>query len=183
MTRLIEQTQPLLEQCGTAAQRATFFAQVAMRDAVRDHYVVAEASLATCQVGLSAALETGDPHLIGATRFVLGYCLFLSGQFEQAAEELRAALLAMPSWSRGVVSIFCHWCSADAGRSKPCAAWSQMRQRKERGGMLVSSPPSAHGSPGVTASERKPRELAGRQSRSGTANVRSILSSGRVSGR
>jgi len=94
MTRLIEQTQPLLEQCGTAAQRATFFAQVAMRDAVRDHYVVAEASLSTCQVGLSAALETGDPHLIGATRFVLGYCLFLSGQFEQAAEELRAALLA-----------------------------------------------------------------------------------------
>ena len=94
MTRLIEQTQPLLEQCGTAAQRATFFAQVAMRDAVRDHYVVAEASLATCRVGLSAALETGDPHLIGATRFVLGYCLFLSGQFEQAAEELRAALLA-----------------------------------------------------------------------------------------
>ncbi len=31
------------------------------------------------------------PHLIGATRFVLGYCLFLSGNFEQADEELRAA--------------------------------------------------------------------------------------------
>ncbi len=94
MTHLIEQTQPLMAQYGTAAQRATFLVHVAMRDAVRDHYVVAEASLAMCQVGLSSALETGDPHLIGATRFVLGYCLLLSGQFEQAEEELRAALVA-----------------------------------------------------------------------------------------
>jgi tetratricopeptide (TPR) repeat protein len=94
MTRLIEQTQPLLEQYGTAAQWATFLAHVAMRDAVRDHYVVAPATLSTCQVGLEAALETGDPHLIGATRFVLGYCLLLSGQFDQAEEELRAALVA-----------------------------------------------------------------------------------------
>jgi tetratricopeptide (TPR) repeat protein len=94
MTRLIEQTQPLLEQYGTAAQRATFLAHVAMRDAVRDHYVVAQASLSTCQGGLEAALETGDPHLIGATRFVLGYCFLLSGQFEQAEEYLRAALVA-----------------------------------------------------------------------------------------
>jgi tetratricopeptide (TPR) repeat protein len=93
MTRMIEQTRPLLEQDGTAAQRATFLAHVAMRDAVRDHYVVAEATLSTCQVGLSAALETGDPHLIGAIRFVLGYCFFLSDQFEQAEEELRAALV------------------------------------------------------------------------------------------
>lgn len=94
MTRIIEQVQPLLAQYGTAAQRATFLAHVAMRDAVRDHYVVAEASLATCRVGLSCALETGDPYLIGATRFDLGYCLLLSGQFEQAEEELRAALVA-----------------------------------------------------------------------------------------
>jgi len=65
-----------------------------MRDAVRDHYVVAPATLSTCQVGISAAVETGDPHLIGATRFVLGYCFFLSGKFEQAEEELRAALVA-----------------------------------------------------------------------------------------
>lgn len=91
MTQVIEQTQPLLEQYGTAAQRATFLAHVAMRDAVRDHYVVAPATLSTCQVGLEAALQTGDPHLIGATRFVLGYCLLLSGQFDQAEEELRAA--------------------------------------------------------------------------------------------
>ncbi len=94
MTRMIEQTQPLLEQSGTSAQRATFLAHVAMRDAVRDHYVVAPATLSTCQVGISAAVETGDPHLIGATRFVLGYCFFLSGKFEQAEEELRAALVA-----------------------------------------------------------------------------------------
>jgi len=86
--------QPLLEQYGTAAQRATFLVHVAMRDAVRDHYVVGRETLSTCQMGLEASLETGDPHLIGATRFVLGYCLFLSGQFDQADEELRAALTA-----------------------------------------------------------------------------------------
>jgi tetratricopeptide (TPR) repeat protein len=94
MTRMIEQTQPLLEQYGTAAQRATFFMQVAMRDAVRDHYVVAPETLSTCQMGLDASLETGNPQLIGTTRFDLGYCFFLSGQFEQADEELRAALVA-----------------------------------------------------------------------------------------
>jgi tetratricopeptide (TPR) repeat protein len=94
MTRMIEQTQPLLEQYGTAAQRATFLAHVAMRDAVRDHYVVAPATLATCQVGLEASLETGNSHLIGATRFVLGYCFLLSGQFDQAEEHLQAALTA-----------------------------------------------------------------------------------------
>jgi tetratricopeptide (TPR) repeat protein len=94
MTRIIEQTQPLLEQYGTAAQRATFFVHVAMRDAVRDHYVVAPETLSTCQRGLEASLETGNPHLIGTARFGLGYCLFLSGQFDQAEEHLRAALAA-----------------------------------------------------------------------------------------
>lgn len=94
MTRMIEHIQPLLEEHGTAAQRATFLAQVAMRDAVRDHYVVAPATLATCQRGLEASLETGDPHLIGTARFVLGYGFFLSDKFDQADEELRAALAA-----------------------------------------------------------------------------------------
>lgn len=93
MTGIIEHLQPLLEQYGTAAQRATFFAQVAMRDAVRDHYVVTEDSLSTSQEGLQAALSTGNPHLIGVTRFVLGYCLFLAGQFEQAEEALKEALV------------------------------------------------------------------------------------------
>jgi len=45
-------------------------------------------------VGLEAALETGNPRLIGATRFILGYCLFLSGRLDQADEQLQAALTA-----------------------------------------------------------------------------------------
>ncbi|MBE3559204.1 MAG: hypothetical protein IMW89_08270 [Ktedonobacteraceae bacterium] len=94
MTRIIEQLQPFLEQHGSAAQRATFFMQIAMRDAVRDQYVVEAATVATCQRGLTASLETDNPHLIGSARFVLGYCLLLSDQFEQAEEELRAALAA-----------------------------------------------------------------------------------------
>jgi tetratricopeptide (TPR) repeat protein len=94
MTHIIDQIQPIMLEHGSAAQQATFFAHVAMRDAVRDNYVVAEATLSTCQKGLSAALQTGNPHLIGATRFILGYCLFLADQFEQADEELRAALSA-----------------------------------------------------------------------------------------
>ena len=94
MTHIIEKMQPLLQEYGSAIQRATFFTHVAMRDAVRDHYVVVEASLSSCQMGLSASLQTGNLHLIGATRFVLGYCLFLAGRFEQAEEELQAALMA-----------------------------------------------------------------------------------------
>lgn len=92
MTHSIKKTQPLLEQYGTATQRASFFVHVAMRDAVRDHYVVAPETLVTCRVGLDASLETSNPHLIGTARFGLGYCLLLSGQFEQAEEELRTAL-------------------------------------------------------------------------------------------
>lgn len=92
MTRLIEQTQPLLEQDGTSAQWAAFLAHVSLRDALRERYAVTPATLATCQMGLEASLESGDPHLISTTRFVLGYCLLLSGQFEQAEEELQAAL-------------------------------------------------------------------------------------------
>ncbi|HET8842864.1 MAG TPA: hypothetical protein VFN35_15475, partial [Ktedonobacteraceae bacterium] len=92
MTTIIEQIQPLIEQSATAAQRATFFTHIALRDAVRDRYVVAAETLSACQKGLQAALSTDNPHVLGATHFVLGYCLFLSDQFEQAEQELQIAL-------------------------------------------------------------------------------------------
>ncbi|MDQ6662012.1 MAG: hypothetical protein M3Z24_13745, partial [Chloroflexota bacterium] len=96
MTRIIEiieHAQPLLEQYGTAAQRADFFMHIAMRDAVRDHYIVSEETLSYCRIGLEVSLETGNPHLIGTARFGFGYCLLLSGNLDQAEEQLRAAMM------------------------------------------------------------------------------------------
>lgn len=92
MTRMIEPMWPLLEQEGTAAQRADFFAHVAMRDAVRDHYVVSEATIAVCRRGLAASLETENSTVIGTAHFSLGYCLLLAGEFQEAEEQLGAAL-------------------------------------------------------------------------------------------
>jgi DNA-binding SARP family transcriptional activator len=91
MTAIIEQVQPFIEQQATATQRTTFFTQIAMRDAVRDRYVCGAETRSACQTGLRAALKTGNPQLIGTTRFVLGYCLFLSDQLKQADQELQAA--------------------------------------------------------------------------------------------
>jgi DNA-binding SARP family transcriptional activator len=92
MTRLIEQIQPLLEQEGTAAQRADFWVHVAWRDALRDHYVVSEATLVVCRRGLEAAQETHSPAVIGPAHFGLGYCLLLAGDVQEAEAELREAL-------------------------------------------------------------------------------------------
>lgn len=92
MTRLIEQMQPLLEREGTAAQRSDFWVHVAWRDALRDHYVISEATLAVCRSGLKAALETGSPTIIGPAHFGLGYCLLLSDRLVEAEEHLQAAL-------------------------------------------------------------------------------------------
>jgi tetratricopeptide (TPR) repeat protein len=92
MTRLIEQVQPILEQEGTAAQRADFWVHVAWRDALRDRYVVSEATLAVCRRGLEAAQETRSPTVIGPAHFGLGYCLLLSNRLTDAEEQLQTAL-------------------------------------------------------------------------------------------
>lgn len=92
MTRLIDETQPLLERKGTAAQRSDFWVHVAWRDALRDHYVVSEATLAVCHRGLEAALETRNPTILGSAHFGLGYCLLLSGKLAEAEEHLQTAL-------------------------------------------------------------------------------------------
>jgi predicted ATPase len=61
MTGMIEQTQPLLEQYGTAAQRATFLVHVTLRDAVRDHYMVAPETLSRCQMGWRRPWKPATP--------------------------------------------------------------------------------------------------------------------------
>lgn len=92
MTRLIDETQPLLEREGTTAQRSDFWVHVAWRDALRDHYVISEATLAVCHRGLEAALETRNPTILGSAHFGLGYCLLLAGLLPEAEEHLQTAL-------------------------------------------------------------------------------------------
>ena len=92
MTRVIEKARPVIEQCGTAAQRAVFFHYVAFREAMQNHYVVSEETLSHCRVALQASLESGLLDLIGTVRFGFGVCLLWYGDLERAEEQLHIAL-------------------------------------------------------------------------------------------
>jgi tetratricopeptide (TPR) repeat protein len=90
MTRVIKKAQTAIEQYGTAAQRALFYRHIALRDVVRDHYVVSEETVDRCRMALETSKETGLLQLEGLATFGLGYCLLLCGNLDEAEEQLQA---------------------------------------------------------------------------------------------
>ncbi len=92
MAQAIEKARPLVEQYGTAAQRAAFFQYVAYEEAIQNHYVLSEAAVSHSRKALEASLESGRLELIGLVRFGLGVCLLWAGHPEQAEEQLQAAV-------------------------------------------------------------------------------------------
>jgi len=92
MTRVIEKARPVIEQYGTAAQRAVFFENVAFKEAMQNHYVVSEETLFHCRVALQASLESGLLDLMGSVRFGFGVCLLWYGTLDRAEEQLLIAL-------------------------------------------------------------------------------------------
>src|SRR3989440_8033930 len=92
MTRVIEKARPVIEQYGTAAQRAVFFQNVAFKEAMQNHYLVSEETLSHCRAGLQASLESGLLDLTGFLRFGFGLCLLWYGDLERAEEQLHIAL-------------------------------------------------------------------------------------------
>jgi predicted ATPase len=91
MMRVLEKAWPVIEQYGTADQRAVFFYYVAFREAMQNHYIVSEETLSHCRVALAASQESGLRDLEGFVRFGLGVCLLWSGALDRAEEELRTA--------------------------------------------------------------------------------------------
>lgn len=92
MTAVIEKIQPIVEQYGTAAQRAQFFLSTAARNIALDHYIVSEETVAKFRSALSAVQQAGNKRLIGFARFGLGTSLFLSGHLDEAEEHMHAAM-------------------------------------------------------------------------------------------
>ncbi|GHO79594.1 hypothetical protein KSD_73650 [Ktedonobacter sp. SOSP1-85] len=91
MTRTIERVQPLLQADGQVEQRIEFSGYIAMRDAIRDRYMVSNETVALCQQALTMSLDTENPRFIGTAHFNLGYSLFLCGEFAQAETHLLSA--------------------------------------------------------------------------------------------
>src|SRR6266566_5268397 len=92
LTAVIEKAQLIVEQHGTAEQRGQFFLAVAVRDLARDRYIASEKTVSHCRNALAAIQQTGNKGLIGFAHFALGTCLLWSGHFDEAEEQLCAAM-------------------------------------------------------------------------------------------
>src|SRR4029079_2381634 len=77
LTTLAQQTRPIVEQYGTADQRANFFLQLANMSVRGDPYRVADETLSYAQAAVAASEEAGDLGVMTWTRFVLGGCFLL----------------------------------------------------------------------------------------------------------
>jgi tetratricopeptide (TPR) repeat protein len=83
--------QPVVEEHGTAVDRAWLYSSrvtIALR---RDRYVISEATLADARATLSASQQADDMSLIAQCQFILGWVLVLSGKLNEAEEALQAA--------------------------------------------------------------------------------------------
>jgi DNA-binding SARP family transcriptional activator/tetratricopeptide (TPR) repeat protein len=92
MTVAIEKARPMIEQYGTGEQRGFFSYVVAMRNLIRDRFVIAERALGGWRAALVAARQRGEKSQIGGVQFSLGVALLWAGELDEAEEHLREAL-------------------------------------------------------------------------------------------
>jgi class 3 adenylate cyclase/tetratricopeptide (TPR) repeat protein len=92
MTELVEKIRPVVEQRGTPLQRVDFFLTLILANNRRDRFIVSEQTLAYSRAYLEAAQESGSLSRITHARFVLGFNLLWRGEFDEAKEQLKAAL-------------------------------------------------------------------------------------------
>ena len=91
IARLVEQTQPVLQQYGTPTLRFYFYDSLISVDERRNRYVISDDVLGYAQAMLAAAQESGELRLMGEGHFQLGFCLLVHDDFNEAEEQLRAA--------------------------------------------------------------------------------------------
>jgi tetratricopeptide (TPR) repeat protein len=92
LTRLVETIRPVVEQHGTPLQRADFFLRLILMNNLRDRFIVSEQTLTLSRAYLEAAQELGSLSRIAHARFVLGFNLLWRGVFDEAEEQMKAAL-------------------------------------------------------------------------------------------
>jgi serine/threonine protein kinase/class 3 adenylate cyclase/tetratricopeptide (TPR) repeat protein len=92
MAILIEKTRLALEQYGTPPHRSKFFQALGLTALRRDRFITSEESLAHFQVMVAAARESDNLSSLAFAQFQLGFGYLWRGDFDEAREQLLAAL-------------------------------------------------------------------------------------------
>jgi tetratricopeptide (TPR) repeat protein len=92
VAELAERARRAVEQHGSPADRAWFYFNWTIMAMRRDRYRISDSTLADARAALSEAEKTGDLSLVVNDQFLLGWVLVLRGEFDEAEEQLRAAL-------------------------------------------------------------------------------------------
>ncbi|HYB00947.1 MAG TPA: BTAD domain-containing putative transcriptional regulator, partial [Ktedonobacteraceae bacterium] len=137
MTDIIERVQPFVEQYATAAQRAHFSTDVALRNLRRDRFLVTEETLSACQEALAVSIESGIPGEIGSARRWLGFAHLFRYDLEAAEEQLQAALHLGEQIGDVTLQVWCLAFLAIAARRR--GQVETVQRFSERGLALVST--------------------------------------------
>jgi tetratricopeptide (TPR) repeat protein len=92
ISELADKLQPIVEQYGQPTQRVNFFLSLGNMNNRRDRYVVSEQTLALCRSALAIGQEADNPRDIAWAKFLLGFGHLWRGEFDQAEEQMQAAL-------------------------------------------------------------------------------------------
>ncbi len=91
LARLVEQTQPILQQYGTPALRFYFYDSLISVDERRNRYLISDDALRNARAMVAAAQASGEMRLIGEGHFQLGFCLLIHDDLDEAEEQLHTA--------------------------------------------------------------------------------------------
>lgn len=92
MAEQIARVRPLIEQHGTAAQRASLFGNLARWTGQRSRFAPSDDALAYVRAALAALPPSTGPEARGAYQFALGFYLLWHGDLAEAEVELLTAL-------------------------------------------------------------------------------------------
>ena len=92
ITKLAEEIRPIVDQHGTATQRARFFRSLVLGAFLRDRYVVSDETLTHADASLAASRESGEIGEITFSTFVAAFCHLWRSELDEAKEGLQAAL-------------------------------------------------------------------------------------------
>lgn len=92
MSAIIEKTQPLIDEYGTAEQQGRFFQAVIARNSKLNRYIESEESIAYRRRMLAMVMQTDNKDLIGFAHFVLGNGLLFANYLVEAEEQMRMAI-------------------------------------------------------------------------------------------
>ncbi len=92
ITALADETRPMVERHGTAAQRAKFLQRQVLISFRRERYALSEDTLELSRAAFAAGQESGGPTEICEGQFAVGFTQLWRGNLDEARRELEAVL-------------------------------------------------------------------------------------------